>query len=86
MEATPAASAREARESLKVGLGSLPAPKNDFEIVVPDTTEEENGNVVEMEDDANTWIEDQADIDQQTEEVCTGFFFSHAISLVFKAT
>lgn len=66
LEATPAAGAREVRESLKMGLGSLPAPKNDFEIVVPDT--EEENNVVEMEDDANTWIEDQADIDQQTEE------------------
>ena len=65
LEATPAATAREARESLKMGLGALPAPKNDFEIVVP----EDEAEAVEMEDDANTWIEDQADVDQQTEEV-----------------
>jgi len=64
LEATPAATAREARESLKMGLGALPAPKNDFEIVVP----EDEAEAVEMEDDANTWIEDQADVDQQTEE------------------
>ena len=65
LEATPAATTREARESLKMGLGALPAPKNDFEIVVP----EDEAEAVEMEDDANTWIEDQADVDQQTEEV-----------------
>ena len=27
---------REAKEQLKMGLASLPAPKNDYEIVVPE--------------------------------------------------
>ena len=58
--------AREVKETLKLGLSTLPAPKNDFEIVVPE--DEEGPKDVEMADDANTWIEDQADIDQQTEE------------------
>ena len=62
--------AREVKETLKLGLSTLPAPKNDFEIVVPEDEEAAGGgaNDVEMADDANTWIEDQADIDQQTEE------------------
>ena len=55
--------AQEMKETLKMGLKSLPTPTNDFEIVVPETEDD-----TEMQDDANTWIEDQADIDQQTEE------------------
>ena len=55
--------AHEMKETLKLGLSSLPTPTNDFEIVVPETEDD-----TEMQDDANTWIEDQADIDQQTEE------------------
>ena len=51
---------------MKLGLSSLPAPKNDFEIVVPEEGDGD-GDVMEMQDDANTWIEDQADIDQMTE-------------------
>ena len=54
---------REMKETLKLGLSSLPTPTNDFEIVVPETEDD-----TEMQDDANTWIEDQADVDQQTEE------------------
>ena len=57
---------RELKENLKIGLSALPAPKNDFEIVVPETDEDQDAT--EMVDDANTWIEDQADVDQQTEE------------------
>ncbi|XP_040583933.1 cell division cycle 5-like protein [Lepeophtheirus salmonis] len=56
----------EAKQVLRMGLSSLPQPKNDFEIVVPQ--EEEDDNEVEMQDDDNTYIEDQADVDQQTEE------------------
>ena len=60
---------REVKETLKLGLSTLPAPKNDFEIVVPENEEAGGGGEdVEMADDANTWIEDQADLDQQTEE------------------
>jgi len=61
---------REVKETLKLGLSTLPAPKNDFEIVVPENEESGGGGEgdVEMADDADTWIEDQADLDQQTEE------------------
>ena len=31
---------REMKETLKLGLSSLPAPKNDFEIVVPEAEDE----------------------------------------------
>jgi pre-mRNA-splicing factor CDC5/CEF1 len=58
---------REVKETLKLGLSTLPVPKNDFEIVVPENEGEDGGNV-EMADDANTWIEDQADVDHQTED------------------
>merc|ERR1711997_376193 len=54
---------QEMKETLKMGLSSLPTPTNDFEIVVPETEDD-----TEMKDDANTWIEDQADIDQQSAE------------------
>ena len=53
---------QEMKERLKMGLSALPTPKDDFEIVVPENEE------VEMKDDESTWIEDQADIDQLTEE------------------
>merc|ERR1711983_674193 len=60
---TPQASfqARENSAVLKMGLASLPAPKNDYEIVVP----EDNEDGVEMTDDANTYIEDQSDVDNR---------------------
>jgi len=50
--------------NLKLGLSSLPAPRNDYEIVVPEDTEDG----VEMQDDANTFIEDQADVDSRAME------------------
>ena len=60
---------REVKETLKLGLSTLPTPKNDFEIVVPENEEAGGGGEdVEMADDADTWIEDQADLDQLTEE------------------
>jgi pre-mRNA-splicing factor CDC5/CEF1 len=54
---------REMKETLKMGLSSLPQPKNDFEIVIPEAEEE-----MEMNDDGESWVEDQADIDNQTAE------------------
>merc|ERR1712223_1151324 len=54
---------REMRETLKMGLSSLPVPKNDFEIVVP---EDEDLNEANNED--AHWVEDQADLDNQTAE------------------
>merc|ERR1719266_2579701 len=64
---TPGAqyAAREGVATLKAGLSSLPAPRNDYEIVVPEDSEEN----VEMADDDNTYIEDQGDIDERAEEM-----------------
>ena len=50
--------------SLKLGLSSLPQPRNDYEIVVPEDAEDG----VEMADDANTFIEDQGDLDARATE------------------
>jgi pre-mRNA-splicing factor CDC5/CEF1 len=46
------------KEQLRSGLNSLPAPRNDYEIVVPDSEEE---TVAPIEAGNNT--EDQADVD-----------------------
>merc|ERR1719228_1780042 len=54
---------REMKETLKMGLSSLPQPKNDFEIVIPEAMGEEA-----LEDEGQSWVEDQADIDNQTAE------------------
>ena len=50
------------RNHLKRGLAGLPAPRNDFEIVVP---EDMNENMEEMAE--HHYIEDQADLDDQAE-------------------
>lgn len=60
---------RSIKEQLSRGLGSLPAPKNDFEIVVPE--EEMEVDLPPGEGEAKgtyTSIEDQADIDARIEE------------------
>ena len=57
---------REMKETLKLGLSSLPAPKNDFEIVVPEAEDEDNDAVGES--NQSSWVDDQADLDHQTEE------------------
>lgn len=49
---------RQMKSSLREGLASLPAPKNDYEIVVPDEEQEE-----EDLGDTTVEIEDQADLD-----------------------
>lgn len=54
---------RQIKSSLREGLSSLPAPKNDYEIVVPDDEQEE-----EMQESATLSVEDQADIDAQRVE------------------
>jgi hypothetical protein len=46
------------KEQLRSGLSSLPAPRNDYEIVVPDSEEE-----TEMPAEAGNSVEDQADVD-----------------------
>jgi pre-mRNA-splicing factor CDC5/CEF1 len=49
---------RQLKEQLRSGLNSLPAPRNDYEIVVPDSEEE-----IEVPAEAGNNIEDQADVD-----------------------
>jgi len=64
---TPAANFTrgEGKAVLKMGLESLPAPRNDYEIVVP----EDNEDNTEMADDDNTYIEDQGDVDERGMEI-----------------
>lgn len=51
------------KEQLKMGLSSLPQPKNDYEIVLPENEEEQT-----VEETQNEMVEDQADIDKRKEE------------------
>ncbi|RZC40269.1 Myb Cef and/or Ax dynein light domain containing protein, partial [Asbolus verrucosus] len=51
------------KEQLKLGLSSLPLPKNDYEIVVPEHEEEERTEQAEEET-----VEDQADVDARLQE------------------
>ena len=53
----------ELRANLKVGLGSLPAPKNDFEIVLPES------DVILERDTGNEYIEDSSEVDERNEEI-----------------
>lgn len=48
---------RQSKEQLRTGLSLLPAPKNDYEIVVP-----EDETVEPAQPDSAT-VEDQADVD-----------------------
>ncbi|KAF4084171.1 hypothetical protein AMELA_G00125950 [Ameiurus melas] len=50
---------RESREQLKLGLMSLPLPKNDFEIVLPENAERE----MEEPEVDESYVEDAADIE-----------------------
>lgn len=52
---------RNMREALQSGLKSLPAPKNDFEIVVPDQEDGQPGD--EDKERGEPVVEDQADLD-----------------------
>ena len=51
---------RDLKDQLKRGLAALPAPKNDYEIVVP---ENEAMELEEVSDQKDNYVEDQADID-----------------------
>lgn len=54
----------EVRAQLRAGLGSLPAPKNDFEIVVPE--DEEGGMELEEGSEVDSaYIEDAAEVDER---------------------
>lgn len=53
----------EIRAQLRAGLSSLPAPKNDFEIVVP---EDEGGMEVEEGSEVDPYyVEDAAEVDER---------------------
>ena len=52
------------RDSLRQGLAGLPAPKNDYEIVVPENKEADVDEPIET----NNYIEDQAEVDAKREE------------------
>ncbi|KAK1170344.1 cell division cycle 5-like protein [Acipenser oxyrinchus oxyrinchus] len=52
---------RESREQLRMGLMGLPAPKNDFEIVLPENAEKE----LEEHETDESFIEDAAEIDMR---------------------
>ena len=60
---------RAVKEQLKRGLSTLPAPRNDYEIVVPDDAMETDASVPGEGDEAGSYakIEDQADIDARIE-------------------
>ena len=50
------------RSQLRAGLSQLPAPKNDFEIVVPDLEEMEGG---EVEEAKYGYVEDAAEVEER---------------------
>ncbi|XP_044275145.1 cell division cycle 5-like protein isoform X2 [Varanus komodoensis] len=56
---------RESRENLRLGLMGLPAPKNDFEIVLPENAEKE----LEDHNADETYIEDAADADARKQTI-----------------
>ncbi|XP_072545368.1 cell division cycle 5-like protein [Salminus brasiliensis] len=56
---------RESREQLKLGLMSLPLPKNDFEIVLPENAERE----LEEPEVDESFVEDAADIELRKQAV-----------------
>lgn len=56
---------RESREQLKMGLLSLPLPKNDFEIVLPENAERE----LEEPEVDESFVEDAADIQLRKQAV-----------------
>ncbi|MGH0131846.1 UNVERIFIED_CONTAM: hypothetical protein FKN15_047801 [Acipenser sinensis] len=56
---------RESREQLRMGLMGLPAPKNDFEIVLPENAEKE----LEEHETDESFVEDAAEIDMRKQAV-----------------
>ncbi|PIO39751.1 hypothetical protein AB205_0065540, partial [Aquarana catesbeiana] len=56
---------RESREHLRLGLMSLPTPKNDFEIVLPENAEKE----LEERDNEEMFVEDAADIEARKQAI-----------------
>lgn len=60
---------RTLKEQLKKGLSTLPTPKNDYEIVVPEEEMEVDADVPGEGSTPGTYVsvEDQADIDARIE-------------------
>ena len=52
---------RELKAHLRRGLSSLPAPRNDFEIVIP----ENDNKLLEEPQDNSDFIEDAADVENR---------------------
>lgn len=53
----------QVKEQLKAGLSTLPQPKNDFEIVVPEDHPEEEESEVQKD-----FVEDQSDVEMRSTE------------------
>lgn len=53
----------QVKEQLKAGLSTLPNPKNDFEIVVPEDHPEDEETVVQKD-----FVEDQSDVEMRSAE------------------
>ena len=60
----PISKTPESVATQKAGLSSLPALRNDYEIVVPEDGEKN----FEMADDDNTYIEDQGDVNERADQ------------------
>ncbi|KAG8445776.1 hypothetical protein GDO86_010530 [Hymenochirus boettgeri] len=56
---------RESREQLRFGLLNLPAPRNDFEIVLPENAERE----LEEREQDESFVEDAADVEARKQAV-----------------
>jgi len=54
---------QDPKQQLRRGLAGLPAPRNDFEILVP----EDVGEDMEEAADRHLYIEDQADLDSRSD-------------------
>ncbi|XP_015122369.1 cell division cycle 5-like protein [Diachasma alloeum] len=55
---------KQTKEQLKLGLSALPAPKNDFQIVIPENESQEDGASNQMD----LGVEDQADVDARKQQ------------------
>lgn len=70
---------KEFKDSFKRGLAKLPTPKNDFEIVMPETEDEVTENDAEVD-----FIPDQADIDSRRESLLKAESMLFILLAVFK--
>lgn len=55
---------KQMKEQLRAGLSTLPTPRNDYEIVVPENETKEDGT----DDQTDEVVEDQADIDARRQQ------------------